>query len=127
MIIRMADPGKVAIIEEDVDSVFASYLIKIKYDKNVILPYFIFYSLYTEGYQEQIKSLSNGTTRNSINSRMILNSKVLVADFKIQQKFNYKVYVIRKKLNNLLSQNENLMKQRDMLLPRLMNGSVEVK
>jgi type I restriction enzyme S subunit len=127
VIIRMADPGKVAIIESNIDSIFASYLIKIDYNKDKVRPYYMFYTLYSDGYFEHIKSLSSGTTRRSINSKMILSSKILVPDIKIQEKFNNNINIIRKMLNNLIIQNQNLTKQRDLLLPRLMNGTIELK
>jgi len=127
VIIRMADPGKVAIVEKDIEAVFASYLIKIDYDENKIRPYYMFYTLYSEGYQDHIKSFSNGTTRSSINSKMILNSKILVPTIEMQDKFNQIIKVNRNMMNKLLEQNQNLIKQRDLLLPRLMNGTIEVK
>ena len=123
----MADPGKVAIIEKKINAIFASYLIKIDYYKNKVKPYYMFYTLYSDSYQEHIKSFSNGTTRNSINSKMILSSRVLVANIKLQDKFDKKISSIRKMLNKLLDENQNLIKQRDLLLPRLMNGTIEVE
>lgn len=127
VIIRMADPGKVAIVERNVDAIFASYLIKIDYDKDNVKPYYIFYTLYSDGYQDHIKSFSNGTTRSSINSKMILSSKILIPSTHIQEKFNSNISTIRNMLNKLLDKNQNLIKQRDLLLPRLMNGTIEVK
>ena len=127
VIIRMADPGKVAIVEKDTEAVFASYLIKIDYDENKIRPYYMFYTLYSAGYQDHIKSFSNGTTRSSINSKMILNSKIIVPSIQIQEKFNEIMKNHRIMMNKLLDENQNLIKQRDLLLARLMNGTIEVK
>jgi type I restriction enzyme S subunit len=127
VIIRMADPGKVAIVESNIDAVFASYLIKIDYDKDKVRPYYMFYFLYSDSYREHIKSFSNGTTRSSINSKMILSSKILVPSIQIQEEFNKRSSVIREMLNKLINKNQNLIKQSDLLLPRLMNGTIEVK
>lgn len=126
VIIRMADPGRVAIIEKETEAVFASYLIKINYNRDRILPYYMFYTLYSDGYQEHIRSFSSGTTRSSINSKMILNSKILVPNIQIQNRFNDNISIIRNMLNKLVDKNQNLAKQRDLLLPRLMNGIIEV-
>ena len=38
IIARMADPGKIAIIEEDIKAVFASYLIRIVYNESLVTP-----------------------------------------------------------------------------------------
>ncbi|MGI6587366.1 MAG: restriction endonuclease subunit S [Peptococcia bacterium] len=127
VIIRMADPGKVAIVESNIDAVFASYLIKIDYDKDKVRPYYMFYFLYSDSYREHIKSFSNGTTRSSINSKMILSSKILVPSIQIQEEFNKRSSVIREMLNKLINKNQNLIKQRDLLLPRLMNGTIEIR
>lgn len=126
VIIRMADPGKIAIIEQDVQAVFASYLIKIGYDKKQVRPYYFFFSLVSNNYQEQILSFSNGTTRSSINSEMIKKSKIIMPPLSLQNEFNDRVCLFRKELNVLLLNNQNLIKQRDILLPRLMNGKLEV-
>jgi len=45
LIARMADPGKVAIIEQKINSVFASYLIRLQIRNEDIQPYYLFYYL----------------------------------------------------------------------------------
>ena len=42
LVIRMADPGKVAIIEKEIDAVFASYLIRLKLRSNLLSSYYLF-------------------------------------------------------------------------------------
>ena len=54
LVIRMADQGKVAIIEKEVDAVFASYLIRLKLVSNCLSPYYLFYTLLDERYQNYI-------------------------------------------------------------------------
>ena len=65
LVIRMADPGKVAIIEKEIDAVFASYLIRLKLISNRLSPYYLFYTLLDERYQNYIYGASTGTTRKS--------------------------------------------------------------
>ena len=43
VVIRMADPGKVGIIEKNVDAVFASYLIRLRIISPRLSPYYLFY------------------------------------------------------------------------------------
>ncbi len=45
VVIRMADPGKVGIVEKDVEAIFASYLIRLKLISNSLTPYYLFYFL----------------------------------------------------------------------------------
>ena len=42
-------------------------------------------------------------------------------------KFNEMVELIEKEIINIHTQNQNLTKQRDYLLPRLMSGKLQVK
>jgi type I restriction enzyme S subunit len=52
LIIRMADPGKVGIVEEDVDAVFASYLVRLRPLAGAPLrPCFLFFYLGADAYQ----------------------------------------------------------------------------
>ncbi|MBR5657108.1 MAG: restriction endonuclease subunit S [Prevotella sp.] len=53
--------------------------------------------------------------------------KVLVPDIKIQLRFENIVKTFEREKNQLLKQNTLLSRQRDLLLPRLMSGKLEVK
>lgn len=56
-----------------------------------------------------------------------INMKILVPDIDLQVLFQKKVMVLNMQINKLLKINRNLIKQRDLLLPRLMSGKLEVK
>lgn len=56
----------------------------------------------------------------------LMNKKILVATNKLQLLFNANVINLLLQKNNLQEQNQNLIKQRDLLLPRLMSGKLEV-
>ncbi|CAH1745814.1 putative Type I site-specific deoxyribonuclease [Thauera humireducens] len=47
LVIRMADPGKVGIVEKDVSAVFASYLVRLRITDAQVVPYYLFYFLLT--------------------------------------------------------------------------------
>lgn len=70
---------------------------------------------------------STGATMTNLSKGKFENLKILYPTKKIILNFNFLNKDILNKILELNKQNENLMKQRDMLLPRLMNGSVEVK
>ena len=79
---------------------------------------------------KNVNSLINqaaGTVIKYLTRGMIEKISFLNPNEDILRKFNIINKNIYNKLELLNKQNENLMKQRDMLLPRLMNGSVEVK
>ncbi|WP_017754683.1 restriction endonuclease subunit S [Calidifontibacillus oryziterrae] len=55
-----------------------------------------------------------------------MNKKVLMPNGNLQELFDKKVKNSKLLINNLQTQNRNLIKQRDLLLPRLMSGKIEV-
>lgn len=127
VVIRMADPGKVAIIETDVTAVFASYLIRLTRKLNIDIPaLFLFYVLAGEHYQSFISGASGGATRKSANAKLVVNFHILVPPKTILQLFTSLVLPIRQQIQNFLQENSKLNKARDLLLPRLMNGELEV-
>jgi type I restriction enzyme S subunit len=57
----------------------------------------------------------------------LLSKKILVPPKTIQDKFDMNIQHFLLQIELLYDQNRNLMKQRDLLLPRLMSGKFEVK
>lgn len=125
VVIRMADPGKVAIIEKDVEAVFASYLIRLSIVGD-IKPYYFFYTLREGGYQEYMGGAATGSTRKSASAKVLTDYDVLVPSSSLMSEFEEYVRVIRRQINCLLDQNAALARARDLLLPRLMNGEIAV-
>jgi len=117
LIIRMADPGKVGIVEKEIDAVFASYLIRLKIQTPQLSPYYLFYTLLSERYQGYITGASTGTTRKSASAGVITDFNILTPSINIRQRFEAQVTVLRQSLNNLLERNANLRATRDLLLP----------
>jgi len=76
VVIRMADPGKVGIVEEEVDAVFASYLIRLTPKSGGISPYFLFYTLLSDNYQGYISGAATGTTRKSASAGVITDFQI---------------------------------------------------
>ena len=126
LIIRMADPGKVGIIEKDLDAVFASYLIRLKILNNYLTNYYLFYFLLSDEYQNYITGASTGTTRKSASAGVITSIKILVPPIYLITKFESIVSSLRRNLNNYLNQISILKKTRDLLLPKMINGEIKV-
>lgn len=126
VIARMADPGKVAIIEEPIDAVFASYLIKIDYDQSKLTPYYLFYMLRSEQYAELFASADSGSTRGSINGNTIGKTGVLFPTSDLVQMFEATVRPVRSMLTKLQQECATLRTVRDALLPRLISGKLSV-
>ena len=126
LVIRMADPGKVAVIEKEIDAVFASYLIRLKLNSNYLSPYYLFYTLLDERYQNYIYSVSTGTTRKSASAGVITSFNLVVPINEVRDRFEIVIASLRKALNNLLEKNTNLRQTRDLLLPKLISGEIDV-
>ncbi|MCA9999414.1 MAG: restriction endonuclease subunit S [Anaerolineales bacterium] len=126
LMIRMADPGKVGIVEKEIEAVFASYLVRLKPTSDELTPYYLFYFLSSHEYQGFITGASTGATRKSASATLMTSVNIMVPSHTIQQSFADYVVPMRQQITNLLNQNEKLREARDALLPRLMNGSLPV-
>ncbi|MDD5343569.1 MAG: restriction endonuclease subunit S [Smithella sp.] len=127
VIARMASPGKVAIIERDINAVFASYLIKMTLDINNILPYYAFYTLTNDYYQGLFSNADTSSTRGNINGQIISRFQIIIPPLELQKLFEKQILSIRNTLNNFVIQNETLTIIRDRLLTRLMSGKIDVE
>lgn len=126
VVIRMADPGKIGIVEKEIDAVFASYLVRLRITDQRMTPYFLFYFLTGERYQGYITGVSTGTTRKSASAPVITGLKVVMPTYELMMQFNEYVVPLRRLLNMLLDKNSNLRTTRDLLLPKLISGDLDL-
>lgn len=77
--------------------------------------------------QRYFNSVASGASQKFISLTEMRKYKLLVPNEEILGLFKKKVSSIFIQVENLHKQNQNLNKQRDLLLPRLMNGTIEVK
>ncbi len=126
VIIRMADPGKVAIIERDIDAVFASYLVRLHLTDPRLMPYYLFYVLSDDAYQGFVQGVSTGSTRKTASAPLLVDFHLLLPPQGLLRTFEDSVRPLRHQITTLLIQNEKLRAARDLLLPRLMSGDLAV-
>lgn len=126
VVIRMADPGKVAIVEDDIDAVFASYLIRFNLASERLRPYYLFYVLDSSEYQGYVGGSSTGATRKTANAGLLTSFILRVPPESLQDEFVASIKPMREQISILLDQNEKLRQARDLLLPRLMSGELVV-
>lgn len=62
----------------------------------------------------------------AVNSKIIKNMKIILPSSEVLRRFNDSTYSIFEEIRLLNENNNNLTKQRDLLLPRLMSGQLEV-
>lgn len=127
VVIRMADPGKVGIVEKEVEAVFASYLIRLKISHKDLTPYYLFHFLLSDRYQGYVSGASTGTTRKSASAGVITDIDVVIPSPGVSKRFEAIAGDLRRMLNNLLDRNHVLRQTRDCLLPKLISGEVSVE
>lgn len=126
VIVRMADPGKVGIIEREIDAVFASYLIRLVPKDPRLKPYFLFHVLSDEAYQSFISGVSEKSTRKTASGPLLVDFHILLPPDGLLRAFEDVVRPLRKQITTLVMQNEKAGAVRDLLLPRLLSGEVSV-
>ena len=68
----------------------------------------------------------NGTSQQQLTAPMVSKRKIVIAEENLIEKFNLNAKIIYNKIDLLKIQITNLTQQRDLLLPRLMSGKLEV-
>jgi type I restriction enzyme S subunit len=127
LVIRMADPGKVALVEKSVRAVFASYLVRLKIrDQAEVPPAYLFMTLSDDRYQGFIGSSSGGATRKSASAKLLTDFHFALPPAVLLDLFVEQVSPLREMINKLVDQCASAAKARDLLLPRLMNGEIAV-
>ena len=126
LIARMADPGHGVVIEEQVEAVFASYLIRFRLKDQVYIRY-IQYWLRSDGYWELVTSRHAGTTRASLNAQVLSSFQLIIPPKPIASAFSEIVNALRNKVVAAVNESRTLAALRDALLPKLIRGEIRVK
>jgi len=107
------------------EAVFASFLVRLKpLDKKLSL--MIGMVVESEQYKGFIQAIATGAAQPQANAKLLTLFSMVVPDNSTIDMFNSIVEPMKDKLENLQNQNSNLIKQRDLLLPRLMSGNLEL-
>lgn len=77
--------------------------------------------------QDFFESVASGASQKFISLTEMRKYKILLPCSKLLVEFKANIKDLFEEIKILKEQNQNLIKQRDLLLPRLMNGAIEVK
>lgn len=91
---------------------------------SVIQPIYLYY--YFRMNKNYLQSIASGATFPELSGSMMKKIKVLLPTEKVQQEFSKRARIFIEKAELLSEQITNLIQQRDLLLPRLMSGKLEV-
>lgn len=116
--------GSVALIPQiSGTSAISADLVKV----NLKVPNVFFYCMCRYGfYSKFFSQFANGANVLHLKPKVLLNKKILLPTAELIESFVEKVQPMIDIVDDLNCQNDLLIKQRDMLLPRLMSGKLEV-
>lgn len=106
----------------------ASFCKMIRLKKEIISPYFFYFwmhYLYDTRIIDRFQLQSTGIINFKFEP-FLKKGIVMLPPKELMQSFEDKINPIFKEINQLAIQNDNLSRQRDLLLPRLMSGKLEV-
>lgn len=106
----------------------ASFCKMIRLKKEMISPYFFYFwmhYLYDTRIIDRFQLQSTGIINFKFEP-FLKKGIVMLPPKELMQSFEDKINSVFKEINQLAIQNENLSRQRDLLLPRLMSGKLEV-
>jgi len=125
LIARMADPGHGIVVEDQVEAVFASYLIRFKIQDPAYTRY-IQYWLRSDVYWDLVKARCAGTTRASLNARILGAFRLFIPPRSVVLEFSQIIDIIRNKIIANVSESNTLEQIRDTLLPKLIHGEISL-
>lgn len=86
--------------------------------------YYLFFQLMSM--REYLLLIGFGAAQQNLSQALINKIRIVVPNDNILNQFENKVDALYRQIENLKHQNANLTRQRDLLLPRLMSGKLEV-
>jgi len=127
VVARMADPGKSAIIEQPIDAVFASYLVRLK-TESLAYAYYVYGFLKSRAYAEYSEGAMGGSSvQKSMNAKVIVDTDLVIPPRKALEAFLDYILPLRGRLVANVEQAANLAAIRDTLLPKLLSGEIRIK
>jgi type I restriction enzyme S subunit len=126
VVARMADPGKSAIIEEEIDAVFASYLVRLK-PLSLAHSYYVYGFLKSELYIAYAEGAKSGSVQASMNAKVIVDASLVVPSKAVIEGFFRAVFPLRHRLVANVKEAGTLSAIRDTLLPKLISGELRVR
>jgi len=115
-----ANAGYVKLYYEDIWASDCSYI------DNQMTPYVYYFYLYLKYNQIKVTNLQKGAAQPHVYPQDLASLKIFDIDTEIVKQFNVLVTPIFENIKNITSKNKILRQTRDLLLPRLMSGEIDV-
>lgn len=120
--------GKVALFNcSNSKALINAQMLILRADNRVINQIFLFYSLRSDRGQKAITNFSSGSAQPQIPIVDLKKVKFLCPPIELQNSFAEFTSAINRNIGNLQSKNSNLHKTRDLLLPKLISGEIDIE
>lgn len=117
--------GHVAIIPDFGEpATFSMDLIKLL--PKCVTKNFLYATMFFGGFSKKISPFANGTNVLHLKPDSMMNLKMLIPDEQTIRRFDSVFEPLRKEIEILQNQSESASEARDRLLPKLMNGEIEI-
>ena len=127
VVTRTAVLGLNTIIPEDLSAVYNNGLIRLTVDTSVILPLYLYRQFQTKDFANYIARIESETSvRPNMKINYLLKYNFVLPPITKQGKLIELLTPIINQQNNLISENKQLESLRNTLLPKLLNGEIEV-
>lgn len=90
------------------------------------LKYFLFFKFRTPEFRKMLNSIAIGSSQKALTIETVKKLEIKIPNDESLIEFNQEIKVIIKFIYNLQKQNNKLREARDILMPKLMNGEIEV-
>jgi type I restriction enzyme, S subunit len=108
-------------------SVFASYLVRIRVDQSLAKSNYIGIIVESNAYKDFIRANLSGAAQPQANAQVLTSFLILLPPQEIQSQFDSLVSALSDKREILQQKNLNLRQTRDLLLPKLISGEIDVE
>lgn len=121
----MADPGKAAIIDDKVNAVFASYLVRLK-TKTLAFAYFVYGYLRSPDYADYAAGAIGGSVQKSMNAKVLVDCWIKAPPQELVERHLDFAKPTRLRMSAALREVALLRRMRALLLPKLISGEIPV-
>jgi type I restriction enzyme, S subunit len=106
------------------DAYQRTYVIR-SLNQNQVTNYYLYFAIKAQ--LEHLKSISTGSATKFLTLTILNNLNIIVSLPDIQEKFAKFIFAVFSEIELLQAKNANLRKTRDLLLPRLISGEIDVE
>tara|TARA_Y100000768_G_scaffold11883_1_gene8423 strand:+ start:1568 stop:2677 length:1110 start_codon:yes stop_codon:yes gene_type:complete len=122
-----ATTGKSFLVENPTDAVFASYLIRVSVDRNVLLPRYVMHFFQSETYWQQVNEGISGATQGGFNASKLAELKIPIIPIKEQLNVIFRLDKLYEQTIQLASIYEHKLEQQKALQPAIIAEELQIE